>query len=212
MTIIAPSLLAADTFKLEQQINEVESAGISRLHLDIMDGHYVPNINFGDKFVKEVRAHTKAELDIHLLTETPEKYVDQMIDAGGDIINFHPETTRQPVALINHIHARGKKVGIALDPGLSYRTYLPLLDFVDQVLVMTVSPGFGGQKFIPEMLHKIHDINTMKNTNMSGFDIEVDGGIDDLTGAQCTEVGATALVSGSFIFKDDIKKAINSLK
>lgn len=210
-TIVAPSLLSASLFDLKKQITTIEQSQAQYLHVDIMDGHYVPNINFGDKFVKELRAQTNLTLDCHIMVEQPEQVVFDVAQAGGDLLTFHPETTRHSYRLIEEIHKLGKKAGIAFDPALSIASYQDLLPIVDQVLVMTVSPGFGGQKFIEKMTTKVALVEQLRRDNHYHYDIEVDGGITDQTGRLCVAAGANVLVAGSYVFKNGITEPITKL-
>ncbi|MFD1410549.1 ribulose-phosphate 3-epimerase [Lapidilactobacillus gannanensis] len=211
MPVVAPSLLSADLFQLGNQIEQIAATTAEYLHVDIMDGHYVPNINFGDKIVGELRQHTELTLDCHIMVDQPEQVIHDVAVAGGDILTFHPETSDHPYRQIQEIHRLGKKAGIAFDPGTAISTYADLLPIVDQVLVMTVSPGFGGQKFLPEMLNKIAQVKRIQQANQYQFDIEVDGGINDQTGQQCVNAGANVLVAGSYVFKNGITPAIMAL-
>lgn len=211
MPVVAPSLLSADLFQLGNQIEQIATTTAEYLHVDIMDGHYVPNINFGDKIVGELRQHTELTLDCHIMVDQPEQVIHDVAVAGGDILTFHPETSDHPYRQIQEIHRLGKKAGIAFDPGIAISTYADLLPIVDQVLVMTVSPGFGGQKFLPEMLNKIAQVKRIQQANQYQFDIEADGGINDQTGQQCVNAGANVLVAGSYVFKNGITPAIMAL-
>ena len=211
ITIVAPSLLSASLFDLKKQITTIEQSQAQYLHVDIMDGHYVPNINFGDKFVKELRAQTNLTLDCHIMVEQPEQVVFDVAQAGGDLLTFHPETTRHSYRLIEEIHKLGKKAGIAFDPALSIASYQDLLPIVDQVLVMTVSPGFGGQKFIEKMSTKVALVEQLRRDNHYHYDIEVDGGITDQTGRLCVAAGANVLVAGSYVFKNGVTEPITRL-
>lgn len=212
MPIIAPSLLSADLFQLGSQIEQIESTDAQYLHVDIMDGHYVPNINFGDKIVAELHQHTALTLDCHIMVDQPEQVITDVALAGGDLLTFHPETTQHPFRLVQEIHRLGKRAGIAFDPGVAVSTYADLLPLVDQVLVMTVNPGFGGQTFIPEMLTKIAQVKRIQQANDYHYDIEVDGGITNETGRQCVDQGANVLVAGSYVFKNGITPAIMALR
>lgn len=211
MAIVAPSLLSSSLFDLKEQLTKIEKSSTNYLHVDIMDGHYVPNINFGDKFVKELRAETKLTLDCHIMVSDPEQVVFDVAKAGGDILTFHPETSQHPYRLIEEIHKLGKKAAIAFDPALSIAAYQDLLPIVDQVLVMTVSPGFGGQKFIERMTTKIAEVAEIRTANDYHYDIEVDGGITNETGKLCVSAGANVLVAGSYVFKNGITEPIEKL-
>ncbi|WP_461219211.1 ribulose-phosphate 3-epimerase [Lapidilactobacillus salsurivasis] len=211
MPIVSPSLLAADLFKLGDQIKIIEQTDASYLHVDIMDGHYVPNINFGDKIVGELKQHTALTLDCHIMVDQPEQVIMDVAAAGADILTFHPETSAHPYRLIQEIHRLGKKAGIAFDPGIALSTYADLLPLVDQVLVMTVSPGFGGQSFLPAMVEKVAVAKQIREHNDYHYDIEVDGGVNASTGQQCVTAGANVLVAGSYVFKGDIAAQIKSL-
>ncbi|MFC6315433.1 ribulose-phosphate 3-epimerase [Lapidilactobacillus achengensis] len=211
MPIVSPSLLAADLFKLGDQIKLIEQTDASYLHVDIMDGHYVPNINFGDKIVGELKQHTALTLDCHIMVNQPEQVIMDVAAAGGDILTFHPETSAHPYRLIQEIQRLGKKAGIAFDPGIALSTYADLLPLVDQVLVMTVSPGFGGQSFLPAMVEKVAAAKQLREDNDYHYDIEVDGGVNADTGQQCVTAGANVLVAGSYVFKGEIAERIESL-
>ncbi|WP_261807026.1 ribulose-phosphate 3-epimerase [Lapidilactobacillus luobeiensis] len=211
MPIISPSLLAADLFQIGQQIKTIEQTDARYLHVDIMDGHYVPNINFGDKIVGELKQHTDLTLDCHIMVDRPEQVIVDVAAAGGDLLTFHPETSQHPYRLIQEIHRLGKKAGIAFDPGIALDTYADLLPLVDQVLVMTVSPGFGGQHFLAPMVDKVAAAKQIRDDRGYHYDIEVDGGVNATTGQQCVAAGANVLVAGSYVFKGDISANIKSL-
>ncbi len=208
--IVAPSILSADFANLESEINKVETFGADWIHVDVMDGHFVPNITIGAGVVKSIRKTTKLPLDVHLMIENPQKYVEDFISAGSDIITFHLEAVKDPKELINYIKEKEVKAGISIKPKTSVNEIQPYIDLVDLILVMTVEPGFGGQKFMPECAEKIKEI---KQNAKKDLIIEVDGGINETTAKICKEYGANALVAGNYIYKSqDIKKAISSLK
>ena len=206
---IAPSILSSDFSRLGEEIQAVIDAGADWLHIDVMDGHFVPNITLGPPVVASLRAHCTVPMDVHLMIEHPEDYVADFANAGADIITFHAEATNHPLRLIDQIKNLGCQAGVVLNPGTSEEAIEFLADQLDLVLLMTVNPGFGGQAFIPDMVRKIQNVRAM----MGDRDVEVDGGIDDKTAATVIEAGANVLVAGSYVFKNDsYLGAIESLK
>ena len=205
--IIAPSLLAADFSKLKEEITEVEKLGAEYLHLDVMDGNFVPNISFGAPVISSLRKHSNLVFDVHLMVNEPDYLIEDFAQFS-DIITVHAEASKHLNRTIQLIKSFGKKVGVALNPSTSLDVIKYDLDNIDMVLIMTVNPGFGGQKFIPEMLQKIKDLRKI-NQNI---DIEVDGGINDKTAKLVKEAGANVLVAGSYIFSGNYKEKIDSLK
>lgn len=206
--IIAPSLLAADFSILKEEITNIENAGAEYLHLDVMDGNFVPNISFGPVVIKSLRAHSNLIFDVHLMIENPDKYVADFVDAGADIICVHVESTKHLNRTIQLIKSYKKKVGVALNPSTSLDTIKYDLDNIDMVLIMTVNPGFGGQKFIPQMLQKIKELREIAPI----IDIQVDGGINDEISKLVIEAGANVLVAGSYVFNGNYKDKIVSLR
>ena len=208
--IVSPSILSADFMKLEEEICSVQNAGAEWIHIDVMDGHFVPNISIGVPVVKSIRKKTNLFLDVHLMIENPEKYIEAFAIAGADLITFHYEACRDNVQeVIKLIKSFDKKVGISIKPKTDAKEIFSYLDDVDLVLVMTVEPGFGGQEFMHDCAMKIPVIKENASENMI---IQVDGGINNLTAKICTSLGATSLVAGSYIYgSDDYKKAIESL-
>ena len=206
--IIAPSLLAADFSILKEEIANIENAGAEYLHLDVMDGNFVPNISFGPVVIKSLRAHSNLIFDVHLMIENPDKYVADFVDAGADIICVHVESTKHLNRTIQLIKSYKKKVGVALNPSTSLDTIKYDLDNIDMVLIMTVNPGFGGQKFIPQMLQKIKELRKIA----PNIDIQVDGGINDEISKLVIEAGANVLVAGSYVFNGNYKDKIDSLR
>ncbi|RLF50860.1 MAG: ribulose-phosphate 3-epimerase [Thermoplasmata archaeon] len=212
MTIIAPSILSADFSKLGEEIRAVEEAGAEWLHIDVMDGHFVPNITIGIPVVKSIRKVTDLFFDVHLMIDNPEKYIESFASAGADGITIHVEACKDPISVLKAIGENKCKAGISLKPATPLDTVKDILDHIDILLIMTVNPGFGGQKFMPEVLPKIRDAR--KLIDESGLDIllEVDGGICKDNAKMVREAGADVLVSGSFVFRsDDYRKAIESL-
>lgn len=212
-TIISPSILSADFANLERDVKLVQDNGADWIHVDVMDGHFVPNITIGVPVVKSLKKITDLPLDVHLMIDNPDKYVEPFANAGADILTFHYEaifSSKNILDLIKKIHSFGIKCGISIKPKTSPEVLIPYLDIVDMVLVMTVEPGFGGQEFMSDCAEKIKFIKQVAPENLI---IQVDGGINEKTGKICKEFGANSLVAGSYIYKSsDIKRAIDSLK
>ncbi len=207
--IISPSILSADFMNLETEINAVKDCGTKWVHIDVMDGHFVPNISIGVPVVKSIRKKTDMFLDTHLMIENPEKYIEAFAKAGSDLITFHLEAAENPKKVIELIKSFGKKVGISIKPKTEARAVFPYLKDVDLVLVMTVEPGFGGQEFMHDCAMKIPEIRENASDELI---IQVDGGINNLTGKICKSLGANSLVAGSYIYgSDNYQKAIDSL-
>lgn len=207
---VAPSILSADFSCLGKEIEKIESAGADMIHIDVMDGHFVPNITIGPVVVKYIRKVTKLPLDVHLMIEHPENFIDAFVQAGSDMITLHIETITASDFKNQALKLRGKniKVGISLNPGTPAAKIKSLIDFVDLILVMSVNPGFSGQKFIPAVLPKIEEIRSMFNG-----DISIDGGVNDQIAAPLIKAGANILVSGSYIFDaENTKLAVERIK
>ena len=212
---ISPSILAGDFSNLGSEIKRLEEGGADMIHVDVMDGHFVPNLTIGPPVIKSLRKYTKLPFDVHLMISPVHKYIKNFSDAGSDIITIHPEATENIKESINLIKTLGKKVGLSLNPDTPIHTIEKYLIEINLVLVMTVHPGFGGQKFISKILDKIRDLKKIKDEKGLNFEIEVDGGINFENNSEVINAGANILVSGTTIFKDnngDIKKNIELLR
>lgn len=206
--ILSPSILAADFGMLADQIKRAENAGAKWLHIDVMDGHFVPNISFAMPVIKSIRKYTDIFFDVHLMITPPEKYIDDFINAGADGVTFHIEATENPDKCIELIRNRGKKVGISINPNTPVSAIEKYLDKVDMVLVMSVEPGYGGQKYIESVNEKISYIREKMG---SDFDIEVDGGINADNIDMVLQAGANIIVAGTAVFNDDIEGSVKGL-
>ena len=212
---ISPSILSADFSQLGNEIKRLEEGGADMIHVDVMDGHFVPNLTIGPSVIKSLRDYTKLPFDVHLMIKPVHKYIKSYAEAGANIITIHPEATDNLKDSIKHIKELGKKVGVSLNPDTKTDIIKEFLSEVDLILIMSVHPGFGGQKFIPEVLSKIEELKDIKLKENLKFDIEVDGGIDFNNSKLVVKAGANILVSGTTIFKNnngDIKKNIEILK
>ena len=215
MIKIAPSILAANLLKIEQEVLNVVEAGADYLHIDIMDGHYVPNITFGSNFVKSIRPISNITLDVHLMISPVKQYVESFVNAGADIISFHPEADSNPEKIIEKIKSLDCKCGIAVHPKIEIKDIEKYIPMIDLIIVMTVVPGFGGQNFMENQLTKISTLNELRAKEGLEFEIEIDGGINNKTSRLCVDKGADVLVAGSYIYnspESDYKKLINSLR
>ena len=212
---ISPSILSADFSKLGEEIVALEKAGADYIHIDVMDGHFVPNITIGPEVIKRLRSVTKLTFDVHLMIAPVNNFIKDFADAGADIITFHPEATENVSETINLIKELGKKVGVSLKPKSQINLIEDHLNEIDLILIMSVEPGFGGQKFMPEVLEKMKKLRNTINEKKLNIDIEIDGGINFDNSKKAKEFGANILVSGSTVFKEhggDLKKNIHLLR
>ena len=212
---ISPSILSADFSKLGEDIKRLENSGADMIHVDVMDGHFVPNLTIGPPVIKTLRKYTKLPFDVHLMIDPVHKYIKDYSEAGADIITFHPEATENVSETINLIKSLNKKVGISLNPNTKINAAEEHLNNIDLILIMSVYPGFGGQKFIKEVIQKIKDLDHIRKDKKLNFKIEIDGGINFETSKIAINAGVDILVSGTTIFKEnngDLKKNIETLK
>tara|TARA_Y100001970_G_scaffold23390_1_gene27437 strand:+ start:626 stop:1285 length:660 start_codon:yes stop_codon:yes gene_type:complete len=212
---ISPSILSADFSNLKTEIQRLENGGADMIHVDVMDGHFVPNLTIGPPVIKALKKHSSLLFDVHLMISPVHKYIQSYSEAGADIITIHPEATRDLNSSILKIKELGKKVGISLNPETKINVIYEFLEKIDLVLIMSVNPGFGGQKFMPEVLSKVKELKKIQSEKKLNFDIEIDGGINFENSKKAIEAGVNILVSGTTIFKSnngDIKKNIELLK
>ncbi|MDG3132973.1 ribulose-phosphate 3-epimerase [Streptococcus suis] len=209
---LAPSILAADYANFESELKRLETVGVDYVHIDIMDGHFVPNISFGADVVAAMRPHSKLVFDCHLMVSNPENHIENFARAGADILTIHAEATVHLHGALQKICSAGMKTGVVINPGTPLVMIESVLHLVDQVLLMTVNPGFGGQAYLPEVENKISDLVRLRAAKGLAFDIEVDGGIDDKTIQSAKAAGANVFVAGSYLFKGNLEANVSKLR
>lgn len=213
MVKIAPSILSADFSKLGEEIKDVERGGADYIHVDVMDGHFVPNITIGPLIVEAIRPITKLPLDVHLMIDNPDQYIEAFANAGADYLTVHVEACKHLHRTIHYIKSFGVKAGVVLNPATPVQTIEHVIEDIDMVLLMTVNPGFGGQKFIESVLPKIRQVKELVDKKGLSVEIEVDGGVNEETARKCVKAGANVLVAGSAIYNEkDRKKAIEIIR
>ena len=201
--ILAPSILGGPFSNMEKIIKDFDQSDANYIHLDVMDGDFVPNLTFGPKFISDIRKHTNKTFDVHLMINRVDKFLQDYIDAGSDIITFHIEIDEDIERNLQYIKSKGLKSGLAIKPNTDWNTITPFIDLIDQALVMTVEPGFGGQSFMNNQLLKVKEIKKLSQDNNLALDIGVDGGVDNITGPLCINAGANILIAGSYLFKQE---------
>ncbi len=201
--ILAPSILGGPFSNMEKIIKDFDQSDANYIHLDVMDGDFVPNLTFGPKFISDIRKYTNKTFDVHLMINRVDKFLQDYIDAGSDIITFHIEIDEDIESNLQYIKSKGLKSGLAIKPNTDWNTITPFIDLIDQALVMTVEPGFGGQSFMNNQLLKVEEIKKLSQEKKLTLDIGVDGGVDNITGPLCINAGANVLIAGSYLFKQE---------